>query len=124
MFVAGGIGRACAVRLAAAVSALLFAVYIAAIASAAARGLRIDCGCFSAGGDLGAGQLPTYGREILRDIGQPELVTDNTPVIDHKLGSGGGCGTILGGRADRANATAAAIFILVGVGLLWRRRRA
>ncbi|WP_373693967.1 MauE/DoxX family redox-associated membrane protein [Parafrankia sp. BMG5.11] len=55
------------VRLAAAISAVLFAVYIAAIASAAARGLRIDCGCFSAGGDL-TSEAPThYTQEIVRD---------------------------------------------------------
>lgn len=54
-------------RLSALVSAVLFAVYIGAIASAAARGLRIDCGCFSTGGDLAAGAPTHYTEEIVRD---------------------------------------------------------
>lgn len=58
-----------AVRLSAGIATTLLLIFIAGIVSAWARGLRIDCGCFSAGGDLGAGQLPTYGREILRDVG-------------------------------------------------------
>jgi uncharacterized membrane protein YphA (DoxX/SURF4 family) len=58
-----------AVRLSAGIAAALLVIFIAGIVSAWARGLRIDCGCFSAGGDLGAGQVPTYGREILRDLG-------------------------------------------------------
>ena len=58
-----------AVRLSAGIAATLLVIFIAGIVSVWARGLRIDCGCFSAGGDLGAGQVPTYGREILRDVG-------------------------------------------------------
>lgn len=58
-----------AVRLSAGIAATLLVIFIAGIVSAWARGLRIDCGCFSAGGDLGAGQVPTYGKEILRDLG-------------------------------------------------------
>ena len=58
-----------AVRLSAGIAAVLVVIFIAGIVSAWARGLRIDCGCFSAGGDLGAGQSPAYVREILRDIG-------------------------------------------------------
>lgn len=57
-----------AVRLSAGIAATLLVIFIAGIVSAWARGLPIDCGCFSAGGDLGAGQVPTYGREILRDV--------------------------------------------------------
>lgn len=58
-----------ATRLVAGIGAVLLVIFIAGIISAWARGLRIDCGCFSAGGDLGAGQSPTYGREVLRDVG-------------------------------------------------------
>lgn len=59
-----------ATRLAAAVSTVLLVVFIAGISSAWARGLAIDCGCFSgSGGQLGAGQKPAYGPEILRDLG-------------------------------------------------------
>lgn len=57
-----------ATRVAAAASALLLTVFIAGIASAWARGLSIDCGCFSSGGDLAAGQSPNYGPEIIRDV--------------------------------------------------------
>ncbi|WBB82157.1 DoxX family membrane protein [Micromonospora sp. WMMD882] len=58
-----------ATRLAAGVSAALLLVFVAGIASAWARGLAIDCGCFGEGGQLAAGQSPTYGPEILRDLG-------------------------------------------------------
>jgi uncharacterized membrane protein YphA (DoxX/SURF4 family) len=56
-----------AVRVSAVVSTLLLATYIAAIAAAAARGLRIECGCFSAGGDLTANAPTHYTEEIVRD---------------------------------------------------------
>ncbi len=58
-----------AVRFSAGVSAVLLVVFIAGIVSAWSRGLAIDCGCFGSGGELGAGQTPTYGTEILRDLG-------------------------------------------------------
>jgi uncharacterized membrane protein YphA (DoxX/SURF4 family) len=58
-----------ATRLIAGIGAVLLVLFIAGIASAWARGLQIDCGCFSKGGELGAGQTPTYGWEILRDVG-------------------------------------------------------
>lgn len=57
-----------ATRVAAGASAALLGVFIAGIASAWARGLAIDCGCFGGGGDLAAGQAPTYGTEIARDV--------------------------------------------------------
>ena len=58
-----------AVRLSAGISALLLVVFIAGIVSAWARGLAIDCGCFSGGGALAAGQSPQYAAEIARDVG-------------------------------------------------------
>ncbi|GAB3970818.1 MauE/DoxX family redox-associated membrane protein [Plantactinospora veratri] len=58
-----------ATRLAAGISAALLVIFIAGIASAWTRGLSIDCGCFGSGGDLAAGQDPTYGTEVLRDVG-------------------------------------------------------
>jgi uncharacterized membrane protein YphA (DoxX/SURF4 family) len=58
-----------AVRVTAGVSAVLLVVFVAGIASAWARGLRIDCGCFGSGGELGAGADPTYGAELARDLG-------------------------------------------------------
>ncbi|WP_203983544.1 MauE/DoxX family redox-associated membrane protein [Sphaerisporangium rufum] len=56
-------------RAAGAVSALLMLAFVAGIASAWARGLRIDCGCFGGGGKLADGQEPGYLWEILRDGG-------------------------------------------------------
>ena len=58
-----------AVRLSAGISAGLLVIFIAGIVSAWARGLQIDCGCFSSGGELGAGQTPQYAWEIARDVG-------------------------------------------------------
>ncbi|SBT52745.1 MauE/DoxX family redox-associated membrane protein [Micromonospora auratinigra] len=58
-----------ATRLAAGVSTALLLVFIAGIASAWARGLAIDCGCFGSGGQLAAGRAPSYLPEILRDLG-------------------------------------------------------
>ncbi|AEV82085.1 DoxX family protein [Actinoplanes sp. SE50] len=56
-------------RLVAGISAVLLAVFIFGIAWAWAKGLRIDCGCFSTGGDLAAGRATEYGLDILRDLG-------------------------------------------------------
>ncbi|WFE34057.1 MauE/DoxX family redox-associated membrane protein [Micromonospora sp. WMMD975] len=58
-----------ATRVSAGVSAALLVVFVTGIASAWARGLAIDCGCFGSGGQLGAGQAPSYLPEILRDLG-------------------------------------------------------
>lgn len=55
-------------RGAAAISALLFVAFIIGIASAWARGLEIDCGCFGGGGaDPDASS--DYPWEIARDVG-------------------------------------------------------
>lgn len=53
-------------RLAAALSALLLVVFLAGIASVAARGLSIDCGCFGGGGAVATGHT-RYTAELLRD---------------------------------------------------------
>jgi uncharacterized membrane protein YphA (DoxX/SURF4 family) len=58
-----------ATRLAAAASAVLLLAFIAGVASAWARGLRIDCGCFGSGGELAPGESPQYAVEIVRDVG-------------------------------------------------------
>nr|WP_319958962.1 MauE/DoxX family redox-associated membrane protein [Micromonospora yasonensis] len=58
-----------ATRLAAGISTALLVIFITGIASAWARGLAIDCGCFGSGGQLAAGQAPSYLPEILRDLG-------------------------------------------------------
>ncbi len=57
-----------AVRFTAIVVGLLLVVYMGAIASVWARGLAIDCGCFSKGGALAAGARPSYGQDIARDV--------------------------------------------------------
>jgi uncharacterized membrane protein YphA (DoxX/SURF4 family) len=58
-----------AMRLSAGIVALLLIVFIGGIISAWSRGLQIDCGCFSKGGDLTGGRTAQYGLEILRDVG-------------------------------------------------------
>ena len=57
-----------AVRPTALAAAVLLVVFIAAVASAAARGLSIDCGCFGGGGPVPPGQT-AYAAEIVRDLG-------------------------------------------------------
>lgn len=54
-------------RLCAIVSAVLLVVFIAGIASAWARGINIDCGCFSQGGTVAANQTK-YPQDIARDV--------------------------------------------------------
>ncbi|MEV0390866.1 MauE/DoxX family redox-associated membrane protein [Nonomuraea sp. NPDC050643] len=56
-------------RVAAVLAALLMFAFVFGIAWAWANGLRIDCGCFGGGGQLGKGQEPTYLLDILRDFG-------------------------------------------------------
>jgi protein-disulfide isomerase/uncharacterized membrane protein YphA (DoxX/SURF4 family) len=56
-----------AVRLAAAVSGVLFVVFLIGIIQAAARGIQLECGCFGGGGTTTSGT--TYTLDILRDIG-------------------------------------------------------
>ncbi len=55
-------------RLAAGVAGALMVVFIAGVASAWARGLSIDCGCFGGGGQTEPGRT-SYLAEILRDVG-------------------------------------------------------
>lgn len=56
-----------AVRFAAVVSAVLLALFVIGVASAWARGLTIDCGCFGGGGTVAADET-RYGSEIARDV--------------------------------------------------------
>ncbi|WP_431930119.1 MauE/DoxX family redox-associated membrane protein [Nonomuraea jabiensis] len=56
-------------RTAAVIAGLLMLAFVFGIAWAWANGLRIDCGCFGGGGQLGAGQEPAYLLDILRDFG-------------------------------------------------------
>jgi hypothetical protein len=48
-------------------SAVLLVAFIAGISWVWAHGYRIDCGCFGAGGGLGAGERPTYLLDVVRD---------------------------------------------------------
>jgi uncharacterized membrane protein YphA (DoxX/SURF4 family) len=57
-----------ATRAVAAATAILLLVFIFAVASAWARGLSIDCGCFGGGGQVAPGQA-AYGTELVRDVG-------------------------------------------------------
>jgi protein-disulfide isomerase/uncharacterized membrane protein YphA (DoxX/SURF4 family) len=56
-----------AVRLAAAISAVLFLIFLIGIIQAAARGIQLECGCFGGGGLTASGT--SYTLDILRDIG-------------------------------------------------------
>ncbi|MDR2348929.1 MAG: DoxX family membrane protein [Bifidobacteriaceae bacterium] len=56
-------------RYASIVFGVMLVAFIAGIASAWARGLNIDCGCFAVGGELSAGETPAYFEDILRDLG-------------------------------------------------------
>jgi uncharacterized membrane protein YphA (DoxX/SURF4 family) len=47
---------------------VLMAAFVVGIASAWARGLTIDCGCFGGGGQVDAAET-AYLQEILRDVG-------------------------------------------------------
>ena len=55
-------------RFSAVVGSLLMVAFIIGIASAWARGLSIDCGCFGNGGTIAAAQTQ-YPQEIARDAG-------------------------------------------------------
>lgn len=57
-----------ATRLASVAVSVLLVMFLIGVSSAWIRGLRIDCGCFSPGGDLSAGQKPQYFSETIRDI--------------------------------------------------------
>lgn len=55
-------------RWVAALIGALMVAFILAVASAWARGLSIDCGCFGGGGEVAPGE-ERYLSEILRDVG-------------------------------------------------------
>lgn len=55
-----------ATRYAAAVSAGLFAVFLIGLVQAAARGIKLECGCFGGGG---VSTTTNYTMDILRDLG-------------------------------------------------------
>jgi uncharacterized membrane protein YphA (DoxX/SURF4 family) len=56
-----------ATRVAAVVSARRMTAFIIGIASVAARGINIDCGCFGGGGEVAEGAT-RYTQEIVRDV--------------------------------------------------------
>jgi uncharacterized membrane protein YphA (DoxX/SURF4 family) len=56
------------VRTAAIASGVLLLVFMAGVASAWARGLQIDCGCFGGGGEVAADRT-AYPAELARDTG-------------------------------------------------------
>lgn len=55
-------------RASAVLGTLMMLAFIAGVAQAWARGLTIDCGCFSSGGQVGAGETQ-YPQTIARDLG-------------------------------------------------------
>jgi uncharacterized membrane protein YphA (DoxX/SURF4 family) len=58
-----------AIRIGASLSALLQLAFIIGIASAWARGLQIECGCFGGSGSLVQDASAKYPWEIARDVG-------------------------------------------------------
>lgn len=52
----------------AAASAILLVMFIVGIASAWARGLEIQCGCFGGGGNIKESATPGYLRDLARDV--------------------------------------------------------
>ncbi len=56
-------------RVTATVSALMLAAFVIGIASAWARGLSIECGCFGGGGSPAANAAAKYPWDIARDVG-------------------------------------------------------
>lgn len=56
-------------RVTAVISALLMVAFIIGIASAWARGLQIECGCFGGGGGSADNASAAYPWEIARDTG-------------------------------------------------------
>lgn len=56
-------------RLSAVLSALMLVGFVVGIASAWARGLQIECGCFGGGAGPGANATAAYPWDIARDVG-------------------------------------------------------
>lgn len=55
-------------RVSAALGAIAMAIFIAGIIWAWSNGLRIDCGCFTPGGELPPGEQTRYVQDIARDL--------------------------------------------------------
>ena len=55
-------------RVNAAIGTLAMAAFIAGIVWAWSKGLQIDCGCFSIGGELAEGEKTRYVQDIIRDL--------------------------------------------------------
>ena len=56
-------------RINALLTAIAMIAFIGGISWAWSKGLEIDCGCFSTGGELPPNVEPTYLLDILRDVG-------------------------------------------------------
>ena len=56
-------------RVMAVLSALMLAAFVVGIASAWARGLQIECGCFGGGAGPGVNATAKYPWDIARDVG-------------------------------------------------------
>ncbi len=78
-------------RLSAVLSGLLLVAFVVGIASAWARGLSIECGCFGGGAGAAQDAAAKYPGEIARDLGLLALSgwlawRPRTPVaVDNRL---------------------------------------
>jgi hypothetical protein len=61
--------------------------------------------------------------QILREAGDPEVVTDNTGAISGALGQGGGCSVALGDATRRSAPVGLAVMVLLGLAVARRRSR-
>jgi len=88
-----------ATRVLGSISALLFVAFIVGVASAWARGLAIDCGCFGGGGQIDPGAT-RYVQEIIRDVGFLAMAAwlivfpQSRLAVESRLAPAGGSGDV------------------------------
>jgi uncharacterized membrane protein YphA (DoxX/SURF4 family) len=88
-----------ATRVLGSISAVLFVAFIVGVASAWARGLAIDCGCFGGGGQIDPGAT-RYVQEIIRDVGFLAMAAwlivfpQSRLAVESRLAPAGGSGDV------------------------------
>lgn len=88
-----------ATRVLGSISAVLFVAFIVGVASAWARRLAIDCGCFGGGGQIDPGAT-RYVQEIIRDVGFLAMAAwlivfpQSRLAVESRLAPAGGSGDV------------------------------